>query len=145
MESVTALVGSDAKGSWKHHRDLQVATCIDSKVILITITRRQGPPFEDAAKVHRHWDLAMLLKFVAALCKCLTNLMAICDNPTTISEMSMLMTCLCGLYDKFMTHFGGVFDLLLCLCGLSRSLHQIHHPPSAEAAYLDRNGSRSHL
>ena len=107
-------IGSDAR-SWKHHWDLQVATCTnrlegDSHPV---IKRRQGPPFEDAAKVHRHWDLAMSLKVVAALCKCLTHFIAIYDNPTAIYDMMiryvMLMTC---LYNKFMTHFGVVFELL---------------------------------
>ena len=133
-------IGSDAR-SWKHHWDLQVATCTnrlegDSHPV---IKRCQGPPFEDAAKVHRHWDLAMSFKVVAALCKCLTNFIAIYDNPTAIYDMMICYVMLIDMslrqiYDPF---WGGFSNCFLCLCWLSRSL-QLNSPSTKRWSSLPR-------
>ena len=137
-------IGSDAR-SWKHHWDLQVATCTnrlegDSHPV---IKRRQGPPFEDAAKVHRTgtWPChsRLSLRF-ANVWQILSPFIAIYDNPTAIYDMMicyvMLMTC---LYDKFMTHFGGGFRIAFF------AFAAFQDPCTTEATYLDRNGCRSHL
>ncbi len=113
---------------------------INLKVILITVTWRhltsQGPPFEDASKVHRHWDLAMKsLKVVAAICKMFDKCMAIYDNPMTICEMFMLvrhvfMTKLWPVFVEFSNGFSAFAAFQDC-CTKFTILQQVPKQPTS--------------